>query len=512
MRCGTLALNLAEYASGSGRVVLRQGGVSDAPKVIGGAGVKREWLFDGGLLRATASLDRYLSGLTSFAMGKGGGIIDTDGHDITLAQPLTENQYNLEMDETLVHRWSFNGDLQDSVGGGSATAVGKVTFADGCARLSGGTFGTSYLNLGKDVLPKNGQAVTLEIWATQRAVQDWSRIFDFGKGSANANYITMTWTKGSDLQTDMIRIFNGAASQSNYLAPYELGKEYHIAFVLEPVSTGGWLATAYKQDAVTGATVARHSFTNANWALPEQDLDTCYLGHSRQSANRDAAADYNEVRVWNRALTEPELTASVWLGADYSPQAQETRMFEKRGKGTLTLTGQNCYPVDTVVAGGTLALAPGSSLPEDRSVDLANGTVLNLGGNVQTLVNLTGNGTVAEGTLAVTGSVNPGSDPGTSALLEFSKVKLSGELELDVSADGTVDRVRCVEGPFELSGLTLKVNGLSRLARRGYPIVISADGIAGTFSDTNFARTPWTLVYKSDQVLLVHKNTLLMIK
>lgn len=512
VRCGTLALNLAEYASGSGRVVLRQGGVIEAPKVIGGAGVKREWLFDGGLLRATASLDRYLSGLTSFAMGKGGGIIDTDGHDITLAQPLTENLSNLEMDETLVHRWSFNGDLQDSVGGGSATAVGNVTFADGCARLSGGTFGTSYLNLGKDVLPKNGKAVTLEIWATQRAIQDWSRIFDFGKGNANANYITMTWTKGSDLQTDMIRIFNGAASQSNYLAPYELGKEYHIAFVLEPISTGGWLATAYKQDAVTGVTEARHSFTNANWSLTGQDLDTCYLGHSRQSANHDAAADYNEVRVWNRALTESELIASVGLGADYSPQTQETRVFEKRGKGMLTLTGQNCYPVDTVVAGGTLALASESSLPEDRSVSLAAGAVLNLGGNAQTLVNLNGNGTVSEGTLTVTGSVNPGSDPGASALLEFSKVKLSGAMELDVSVDGTVDRVRCVEGPFELSGLTLKVNGLSRLARRSYPIVISADGIAGTFSDTNFAGTPWTLVYKSDQVLLVHKNTLLMIK
>ena len=512
LRCGnTLALRIADYASASGRVMLKRGGVIEVPKVIGVSGTKREFTFDGGTLRATASSESYLSGLTAFAISERGGVVDTAGHDITFTQPLTAVRLTPRMDDALVHRWSFNGDLGDSVGNQNATAIGAVTFVNGCARLAGGAFGTSYLNLGANALPQNGQAVTLEIWATQRAIQDWSRIFDFGKGSANANYVTMTWTKSSDIKTDMIRIYNGAASQSNFMAPYTLGTEYHIAFVLEPLPNGGgWLATAYKQDAVTGVTLAKHAFTNDTWSLATQDLDTCYLGHSRQSANHDAAADYNEVRVWNRALSEEELTASVLAGADYSASA-ETRAFEKRGEGELTLTGTNRYSVNTVVAAGTLALAPNASLPESGEVTLADGTTLALGGNSQTIAALIGAGTVSGGALTVTGTIAPGASATETATLTLRDVRVAGTLTLD-AAENAIDTVRCESGLFDLTGLTLRITNLNTLTGTRYTLATSADGFDGRFAGTNLACTPWQLAYHPNEILLIRAATTLLIR
>ena len=48
-------------------------------------------------------------------------------------------------DPTCLHRWSFNGDLTDSVGGQSAVAVGNVTTDGSRYTTLGGSSGTSYI-------------------------------------------------------------------------------------------------------------------------------------------------------------------------------------------------------------------------------------------------------------------------------------------------------------------------------------------------------------------------------
>ena len=47
----------------------------------------------------------------------------------------------------LAHRWGFNGNYMDTAGAMDATAVGKVTLADGMATLAGGSKGTSHIRL-----------------------------------------------------------------------------------------------------------------------------------------------------------------------------------------------------------------------------------------------------------------------------------------------------------------------------------------------------------------------------
>ena len=56
----------------------------------------------------------------------------------------------------LVHRWSFNGDYADSIGGTTATMIGSaVGFNEGntAVVMSGNGCNTGALNLGANVLP-----------------------------------------------------------------------------------------------------------------------------------------------------------------------------------------------------------------------------------------------------------------------------------------------------------------------------------------------------------------------
>ena len=100
--------------------------------------------------------------------------------------------------------------------------------------------------------------------------------------------------------------------------PYTLGIQYHIAWVFTPPAAAGgaWTITVYKHDAMTGALLDSHVYSPpAGWTLPAAPQNNCWLGHSLYN-DYDAAATFDEVRVWKQALTEEELAASVRLGPD----------------------------------------------------------------------------------------------------------------------------------------------------------------------------------------------------
>jgi len=85
----------------------------------------------------------------------------------------------------LAHRWSFNGNLLDSVGGQDAVIVNDgandAILSDTEVTLTGGAKGASdYIDLPDGIVSSLGDSATVEIWATQLSVQNWSRIFDFG--------------------------------------------------------------------------------------------------------------------------------------------------------------------------------------------------------------------------------------------------------------------------------------------------------------------------------------------
>ena len=96
----------------------------------------------------------------------------------------------------LTHRWSFNAadDYTDSVGGVVAAKMGTaLQIANGKVTLTGTAAKSGSLDLGANLLDADG--ATIEIWATQNAVRNASRIFDYGADSTH--FFTLSWTQGT---------------------------------------------------------------------------------------------------------------------------------------------------------------------------------------------------------------------------------------------------------------------------------------------------------------------------
>ncbi len=262
----------------------------------------------------------YFGNLTT---ANGGGDADSDGFsnlaemqagsDPTSAA-WTPNQ------AALVHRWSFNGDLNDSVGASHATlfdpdnnaATGGASTLDvNAVTLAGGASTTSTaVRLGGNLIGGRSTPVTIQLWATQNAVQNWGRIFDFGSGTTE--YLFMSWTRTTDLANDQVEWLDAGVSNNRgttNATSYALGAKHHIVLTLTPAAyTNGALATGtrvtwYIAPADSAATVvAKGSFDTINTLANLNDVNN-YLGRSMWPGDNVASATYDEVRIWNGALS-----------------------------------------------------------------------------------------------------------------------------------------------------------------------------------------------------------------
>ena len=215
----------------------------------------------------------------------------------------------------LAHRWSFNGDLDDSQGGSAATKIGSaVTVADGKAKMTGNGNGKGSLNLGTNLL--NTVAATIEIWASQTAARKWARVFDYGTGMAN--YFTLTWSQGDDIYLD--RAGAGASTTSATatdltMGPYNLGTQYHISATFERQSDGTTFVRWMRRSAASGFLERSGSVVLTN-GIQNLSSPILYLGHSFYSSDADACAEYDEVRIWNGVLSDAQLSANAAVGPD----------------------------------------------------------------------------------------------------------------------------------------------------------------------------------------------------
>jgi uncharacterized protein len=213
--------------------------------------------------------------------------------------------------QSLAHRWSFNGNLTDSVGGSNASVVdagsNDVTLGGSSITLAGGTKSNSdYVSLGGGLLPKDGSPLTVELWATQHSLQSWSRIFDIG--ASTSENLFMSWSQTS-ASTDRIEWKDGETKTvNNSVAPYTFGTEYHIVLMIEP-GAGANQATRvtwYAAPSSAGSIgVAKGSFETTLTTTVLNDANF-WLGRS-QYGDPTANASYNEVRLWNRAFSAAEL-------------------------------------------------------------------------------------------------------------------------------------------------------------------------------------------------------------
>ena len=243
------------------------------------------------------------------SQGIGGSVGNIHGLDLNLGTAVAQPTV------ALAHRWSFNGNLNDSQGGSTATKIGSaVTLADGKAKMTGNGNGAGSLKLGTGLL--NTTAATIEIWATQNAARNWARVFDYGIDTAN--YFTLTWSQGGDANLD--RAGTGASTSSstqtdNTMAPYNLGTQYHISATFERQSDGTTFVRWMRRSTSSGFLERSGSVVLTN-GIQNLSSPVLYLGHSFYSSDRDAYADYDEVRIWNGVLSDAQLSANAAAGPD----------------------------------------------------------------------------------------------------------------------------------------------------------------------------------------------------
>ena len=352
----------------------------------------------------------------------------------------------------LAHRWSFNNSLANSAGGQSASLVevgaNNATLTASNVTLAGGTQATSdYLSLGANVLPGGTTPATIELWATPIAIQNWSRIFNFGASTTES--LMMSWTRTTTLANDRVEWVDAAGSRTadDTCQPYTLGVEFHIVMVIEPgAGVGGTTRVTWYRSPSTNSSIgaARGTFDSTN-TMANLTQPNCWLGRSQWPDNT-ASASYNEARIWNRALTTNELQS-------------------------LHTAGPNAI-LETM----NLGLAP-AALASTSAVNLAGATGIleNSSGQVLTVGSLTGV-TGSEARLT-SGGLNVG---GTGSSTTFAGF-LSGASSLNKLGTGTLTLSgnSTYTGPTTVSAGTLFIHG-DNSAATGALTISSTATLGGT--------------------------------
>ena len=156
-------------------------------------------------------------------------------------------------------------------------------------------------------------------------------------------------------------------------------------------------------------------------------------------------------------------------------------------------------------------------LSVDTSISIAEGALLDLDGNTQTLADLSGSGMVSNGTLTVTGTLAPGGETTVGDLTLACDITLTGTLLVDIGAAGASDSLIAL-GDLTLSGTsTLEVANPGLLDITKTYTVAEASGagqITGDIEWTNPPNSHWTLKKAPDGSLklLYVSGTVLMLR
>ena len=344
----------------------------------------------------------------------------------------------------LVNRWSFNSaagsapsgvTVLDGVGTATATVVGNNAIFDGSSLvLPGTTTGNqaplniaAYVDLPDGIISSKTH-LSVEVWATPVSIKNWQRLFDFGRmvsggmnglgtsargpGASTGEIVPQatgapTNTTASDnfgfaihrgtaANTQRLLAANeGAALNSDTGAVVDIGTEYHfVCTFTDGVGTygsaGGRIAWYLNGTQVSTLDVDYHLSAIGdvnNW-----------LGRSMYSADSNSNIAYNEVRIYNHALTSAEITAHTEAGPDdlgepdpdpppvpdnlwtFTTQAQSetpsgTAFTDSIGGVVATLRGNggSLSGSSVVLPGSTTGNEPASTI--SAYLDLPNGLV-----------------------------------------------------------------------------------------------------------------------------------------
>ncbi|GAA5481033.1 LamG-like jellyroll fold domain-containing protein [Haloferula sargassicola] len=221
--------------------------------------------------------------------------------------------------QELAHRWSFD-TLEDSVGTADAALVGTAALSgSGSLNLPGGGTRANYATVPLGSTLAGLSSMTVEVWFTMNAQQDWSKAWMFGtaNGSANASpYIDFTPRAGiaGNPPSAGFKVA-GTDAESNTRA------DPNSAALATGTPIHGTVVFDSEKDTISlyinGALA-----DSADWNGKISDLGNTvdnFIGAPVQYNDPDFNGTINELRIWDGALTPALVSANDAAGPDAIP-------------------------------------------------------------------------------------------------------------------------------------------------------------------------------------------------
>jgi hypothetical protein len=217
---------------------------------------------------------------------------------------------------TVVHRYSFDANANDSIGSANATLIGGANVSNGQLVLPGGAPRTNYASLPLSVGTEiNGfTALTIEIWFTQNVPQNWSKAFYFGNnaGGFADDGLELCPQKGDGSGTAKVEFLNnrvadafGANSSGDPSPIYDTGNKHYVAAVFD---TANDLLSFYSDGVLAGT---KPIFSGE---LSDLNLTGLFIGAAVGWGDPDFNGAVDEFRVWNGALSDTQVAAQAVAG------------------------------------------------------------------------------------------------------------------------------------------------------------------------------------------------------
>ena len=239
--------------------------------------------------------------------------------------------------DALIHRWSFNNSLEDtgSIGGKTAVLGGNAAlYGETSVRVQRGG---DPVELGANPIPSDlgDTPFTIEVWATPTTLDTYRGMFSLGERSNTSakglmgvfqGYRQINYTGGSGGDNGPVwhavaGTVNGGTGKNVAMTPGGISANtpYYFAYVVTPTGDGSATVAGYVYNVSTGAQVGKSvAWTVESWTTSQ--LAQSWFGLGTTPWN-DACpgADYDEVRVWKKALTPADVAANVKVGPDAIP-------------------------------------------------------------------------------------------------------------------------------------------------------------------------------------------------
>jgi hypothetical protein len=212
----------------------------------------------------------------------------------------------------ILHRWSFDKDSADTVGGAHAKLNEGAAVKDGKVAFDGQN---NWIELPIGKTMEKLTNATFETWCTWDELQGpWARVFDFGRSQSVSLFFTVMngrAEQGSVAGTPRFSITSGGLAAEQQLSGKErfpVGKETHVAVTIDADKKIGKLYIDGKEVASREMTYKPSDLGtySQNWLAVSQyvDADPMFKG------------SITEFRIYDHPLTAEEIEQNFKAGPD----------------------------------------------------------------------------------------------------------------------------------------------------------------------------------------------------